>query len=123
MSALALAALIAILAHQPVLYTETIPAAGVTEYTLSTGRIIRSDAPVYGWTECRDTGEVARIATTGNDGVTLHELLHGADCIDNGKMDGSLLPYAPKSTDPAHEWVGFCFANQAQCQRIIEAIR
>lgn len=63
-----------------------------------------------------------RFSTPEITGV--HELLHVADRIDNGKYDGSLEPGGcltiPK--DCAHSWVYWALAHPGEATRIIDAL-
>lgn len=78
------------------------------------------DAPVYATEVTGARHETTAKATACVDGharieavagalddlaALTHEVLHLADCADDGAYNGSLLPYPPTRADPAHEWV------------------
>ena len=52
-----------------------------------------------------------------------HELIHAVDCADNGRFDGSLLPYACVTTpthDCAHILVDEWLANPTEAIRLLK---
>jgi hypothetical protein len=85
---------------------------------------------IAGFSECERTEgpgveatwRVRRIVYSDLDNLT-HEALHGADCADDGLMNGSPLPYAPTWEDAAHEFVYWCLANEAECIEIMGRTR
>ena len=48
------------------------------------------------------------------DPLVVHEYLHALDCLDDGLLNGSPLPFPPVTDDPAHEFVNWALANPAQ---------
>lgn len=48
-----------------------------------------------------------------------HELLHAADCVDDGALNGSPLRYKPTTDDPAHEWVRDAQAHPEEAIKIM----
>lgn len=66
-----------------------------------------------GYTECNEQGRpsitlAARAATL--ESTLVHELAHARDCLDNGVVDGSLLPPAAVLLVPS----AHCTANRAE---------
>ena len=119
-SALAFAALVAVLSVQGQLRIETI-VGPVTEIHQLRGGVVMSPG-AYGWVECTD-GYVDRIVWNGNQGTLTHEALHAASCALTGEMKGRLLPHPPTEADAEHEWVGWCYQNQAACIARMEAVK
>lgn len=126
MGALAFACMVAVLAVQPMLHVSTLPAPIVTttvQGDQTTWRELR------GWADCaltthrdgRETWQVVKV--TAIPSSLEHELLHAVDCTDNGRMDGSLLPFAPTWADAAHEWVHWAQAHPEQAIGIVEGLR
>ena len=126
-SPLAFVALVAILSHQPVLHmSEIVP--------ITTSSVVRADGSkvetrVLGQTFCEltetpgkpDTWRVARLTYVRPIDLE-HESLHGADCTDDGRMNGSLLPFAPTTDDSGHKWVWWAQANPEQAIAIMEGL-
>jgi hypothetical protein len=127
MNELIIAALVAILSVQPNLTMERIEPIRTIVSQTATQTV---ESVLLGDAVCETTwlGDVAqswrvkhiRYSDTTN---LAHELAHGVDCMDNGKVDGSLLPYKPTSHDPGHEFVYWCLANEAECIARMEATR
>jgi hypothetical protein len=116
------AALVAILSVQPNLRIEIIDQP-VKEIHALAGYVhyVEGDG-AYGWLECTK-GHVDRLVHNGNEGTFLHEALHGASCALTGKQDGSLLPHTPKTDDPEHEWVTYCYRNRSECIEIMGRVK
>lgn len=118
MTQIALAALVFVLSVQPNLHISRIDGPVRVIHAVSGAvRHVEGDG-AYGWLECRD-GKADLLVWNGDAGVLTHEALHAADCLDDGSVNGSLLPYQPTSTDPAHEWVAYCFVDKDSCIRIL----
>jgi len=118
MAPLLFAALLAVLGHQSQLRVSIIDAP-VTEIHTTYGETVESSG-AYGWVDCVD-GEVTVLVHNGNPGTFLHEALHASDCVDDGTVNGSLLPHPPTEADAAHEWVGWAFTHQAEAIEIMAA--
>jgi len=124
-SSLLFAALMMVLTHQPNLHMERIDPIVTSSQVLADGT--RVETRILGQTWCEltetegypDTWRVLRITYSSLDTLE-HEMLHAADCVDNGRMDGSLLPYPPTHRDAAHEFVYWCQSNVDECISIHE---
>lgn len=73
-------------------------------------------------TECVD-GQAGIVmgSDTQETWKLVHELLHVADCRDNGLYDGSLEPGGCNTvpTDCAHSWVYFALWNREAATRLL----
>lgn len=128
MSDLLYAALVAVLTVQPNLHISTIPAPIVTVVSETAAQTVTNE--LRGWTECattrypdgRVTGKVLKVTAIPTGDTLEHEVLHAVDCLDNGVMDGSLLPFKPTQKDASHEWVYWAQANPEQAIAIMEGL-
>jgi len=123
-SPLLFAALVAILSVQPNLRISRISEPVRTVISQSAGATTFYE--LHGWTTCTTKdgkGHVDIIVTSDHEDTDEHEALHGADCIDDGKMNGSLLPYKPRTDDPGHEWTSWAMVNPEQAIKIMEGMR
>lgn len=127
MTALLFAAIVAILAHQPTLNMTAIPGP---VYLVERGGSVTVRTETRGWTDCAlttgggkpDSWVVLRIVYSNPDTLE-HEALHGADCADNGRMDGSLLPYPTTWPDAAHEWVAWALTHRDEASEIMGSVK
>lgn len=111
MNQLLYAALVLVLSLQPNLLITHLDTPVVTNVQrMADGSTVTTSK--LGWAECEltttdgvGTWRVLRIVYTDGYDTLTHEALHAADCMDNGRTDGSLLPFKPTGPDPAHEWV------------------
>ena len=128
MSPLALAALILVLNHQSILSMTAVEPRITSSVVYADGtKVVQR---VLGETDCEltqtpgkpDTWRVSRLTYSSME-VLEHEALHAADCIDDGRVNGSLLPTAPTTSDPAHEYVFGAQANPEKAIEILEAVK
>lgn len=101
------------------------------QVTVATSRGFTVTSIINGYAECRTTdtdgskvGYVTTLVHKPGDEVSLeHELLHAVDCVDNGVMDGSPLPFPPTWKDAGHEWVYWAQDHPDQARTIIQTLR
>lgn len=125
MSKLALASLIVVLASQTNLHISHLKEPVVV--ATSTQGNVTTDQLWFGWTQCTTTltagkkiGYVEIVAYTPE--AEDHELGHAVDCVDDGEMNGSPLPYTPYTNDPAHEWIAWSRLHPEEALKIIERL-
>lgn len=128
MTALALAALMLVMSIQSSLDIKIIPEPVVQITQVGNVRI---ETERRGWTVCTTTWHPNGAVTGHVDSLTAipygdtfeHELLHAADCSDDGQTNGSLLPYAATWKDASHEWVAFALENPEQAIEIMKNVQ
>ena len=126
-NALLFAALVAVLSHQGNLNISVIDPIVSVRYEADGTRITKT---LFGQAHCEVTKidgkvvswRVSLLTHDGSPGALEEEALHGADCADDGKVNGSLLPHPPTEVDAAHEWVGWAFQHPDEAIAIMEGL-